>query len=403
MRSLKVFRPLWALLGCLAVALVLWILKPVPHGHRYDYAFVLSLTLAIAWLIYAANPTKILFRKAVLIPIFLCGLAFGVKNLATIRGDVELVRHYRDVFSTLESGKNPYTAAAIFHDAEFYKEVRGNFNYPPLEIYPYYLAYRTAGTWNVTVFTLTVLIIQAVAGIVFVLMFPRVRFGFLLTFLPMILVGEVKTGAAMTLLLTALILWQIKKDRQRPGGIHRYVIAVLFGLGLMTKFLIIPLMAAYYWHQFDRKRLRSLLDIAVDVSISLATAVLIMAPYGVMSVLKNTILFNLVLRDRAVLAIFFPGVLSGPMTWFGLESLYPVAAVAILGVAVLIAPRLSLFGAMLTAAYVFLLVAPTPELQFLPTIVLVIAAARFITIEETSPIVPRVWKPVPAVSPSRPS
>jgi len=74
--------------------------------------------------------------------------------------------------------------------------------------------------------------------------------------------------------------------------------------------------------------------------------------------------------------------------------------VAILGVAVLVAPRLSLFSAMLAAAYVFLLVAPTPELQFIPTIVLFVAAARFITIEETAPVVPRVWKPLPAAPPS---
>ena len=69
---------------------------------------------------------------------------------------------------------------------------------------------------------------------------------------------------------------------------------------------------------------------------------------------------------------------------------------AIFAFAVLVAPRLSLFSAMLTAAYVFLLVAPTPEIQFIPTIVLFIAAVRFMTVEEKAPIIPRVWKPLPA-------
>jgi hypothetical protein len=397
---MKLFRPLWALLGCLAVAAVMWIVKPIPHGHLYWRAVLLAFGLSVAWLIYVANPTKVLFRKAVLIPIFLCGLGFGIKNLATISPNVELVQHYRDTFDALDSGQNPYTVGTVFHFTESYKIVRGNFNYPPLEIYPYYLAYRIAGRWDITVFTATILVIQALVCLIFVLMFPRVRFGFLLPFLPMIFMGEVKTGPALTLLFTALILWQIKKDRRKPGGARRYVIAVLFGLGLMTKFLIIPLMAAYHWHKFDRKRLRSLLDIAVDVSVSLGTAVLVMAPYGVMNVLKNTILFNAVLRDRAAQTIFFPNVLSGLMSWIGLETLYSVVAVAILGVAVLVAPRLSLFSAMLAAAYVFLLVAPTPELQFIPTIVLFVAAARFITIEETAPVVPRVWKPLPAAPPS---
>lgn len=398
---MKLFRPLWALLGCLAVAVVMAIVKPLPHAHLYGKAVLLAFSLAVAWLIYVASPTKVLFKQRVLIPILLCGLGFGIKNLATIRGNVELVRYYQDVFDTLESGKNPYTMGTIFHYTEAYTPAFGNFNYPPLEIYPYYLAYRIAGTWNIRVFTVTILLLHALAGLVFVLMFPRVRLGFLLPFLPMIVFGEVKSGVAMTLLLTALILWQIKMDRRKPGGIHRYAIALLFGLGLMTKFLIIPLMAAYYWHKFDRKRFRSLLDIAIDVSVALGTAVLVMAPYGVANVLKNTILFNLVLKDRAALTMFFPNVLSGLMTWIGLERLYPFAAVAILAVAVLVAPRLSLFSAMLTAAYVFLLVAPTPELQFIPTIVLVVAAARFMMIEEKEPIVPRVWKPAPVLSQGR--
>ncbi len=400
---MKIFRPLWALLGTVAVAALMWILKPVPHGFRYDYAFSLSLALSIAWLTYAANPVKVLFRKGVLIPIFLCGMFFGLRNLTTISPRIELIPHYQGVFDALDSGKNPYTSGTIVHYPEGYKAVFGNFNYPPLEIYPYYLAYKIAGAWNITVFTIVVLIIQLLACFVFVRTFPRVRFGFMLPFLPLILLGEIKTGAALTLLVTALILWQIKKDRQKPGGIHRYVIAVLFGLGLMTKFLIIPLMAAYYWHMFDRKRLRSLLDMGIDVAIALGTAVLIMLPYGVMSVFKNTILLNLVLKDRTALAWFWPGVLSGPMSALGLGRIYPFAAIGILAVAVLLAPRLSLFGSMLTAAYVFLLVSPTPELQFIPTIVLLIAAARFMTVEETAPIVPRVWKPAPELTPSTPS
>jgi hypothetical protein len=397
---MKLFRPLWALLGCMAVATALWIAKPIPNGHLYWRAVLLAFGLSVAWLVYVANPTKVLFRKGVLIPIFLCGLGFGVKNLATISPNVELVQHYKDTFDTLDSGRNPYTAGTIFHFTESYKVVRGNFNYPPLEIYPYYLAYHIAGRWDIAVFTATILVIQALVCLLFVLMFPRVRFGFLLPFLPMILIGEVKTGPALTLLITTLILWQIKEDRRAPGGIHRYLIAVLFGLGLMTKFLIIPLMAAYYWHKFDPKRLRSLLDIAIDGTIAFATAALVMLPYGIVNVLKNTILFNLILKDRDAQTIFFPNFLSGLMTWIGLETLYSVVAVVILAAAVLIAPRLSLFSAMLAAAYVFLLVAPTPELQFIPTIVLFVAAARFITIEETAPVVPRVWRPLPAAPPS---
>jgi hypothetical protein len=168
---------------------------------------------------------------------------------------------------------------------------------------------------------------------------------------------------------------------EKPRAFNRYLVAVLFGLGLTTKFLIIPLMAAYYWHAFDSKDLRSIVRIGVDVSIALATAALVMAPFGVMNVFKNTILFNLVLKDRAALTTFYPNILSGPMAWFGLQALYPLAAVAILALSILAAPKLRLFSAMLTAAYVFLIVAATPEAQFLPVLLFLAVVDQCMRIE----------------------
>ncbi len=380
------------LIICMAISLVMLVLKPVPHGYHYEYALLLSVALAAIWLLYAASPGTF-FKKGVLVFVMICGLGLGVVNACLLTSKAEIIRTYATVFDALESGKNPYTAGTIFHEIEISGPVYGNFNYPPLEIYPFYLASRIAGTWNLTVLTLTILLIQALCCLVLVRMFPRIRLIYLLPFLPVILLGEIRATAAMTILLVAMIIGQIKKDREKPGGIHRYVIAVLFGLGLTTKFLIIPLMAAYYWQKFDSRNLRSLLDIAVDVSIALATAVLVMMPFGVANVLKNTILFNLVLRDRAALTTFYPNVLSGPFAWFGLSGLYSVAAVAILALSILAAPRLSLFSAMLTAAYVFLFVAPTPEPQFLPLLLFLAVAARCMMIEEQGPILPAVWKP----------
>jgi hypothetical protein len=389
---MKKVLPFAALMACNVIAVVMLILKPFPHGYRYGLAPLLSVGLTLIWLAYSAGP-RLLFKEGVLAVILLCGLGMGVKNLLTIRGNVELVPHYQSLFDAIEGGKNPYTAGTIFHRVEPSQTVLGNFNYPPLEIYPYYLAYRIAGTWNITVFTITILLIQALVGLIFVRMFPRVRLAFLLPFLPGIVLGEVKTGSAMTLLITALILWMIKLDWEKPRPARRYLIALLFGLGLLTKFLVIPLMAAYYWHKFDPKRLRSLLGIAVDVSIALATAVGIMAPYGVANVFKSTVLLNLVLKDRAVLATFFANALSGPMTWLGLESLYSITAVVILGLAVLAAPRLSLFSAMMLAVYVFLFVSPTPEAQFLPLVFFLAISARLMTFEREGTIPGRLLKP----------
>jgi hypothetical protein len=381
--------------ACVAVSLVMWILKPIPNGHGYEYGFQLSAALLALWSLYAAGP-RLIFKKGILVFVMLCGLGLGLRSLMTTKPDPEIVRAYGSVFETLDSGKNPYTAGTIFHLTESHEPAFGNFNYPPLEIWPYYLASRIAGTWNLTVLTITLLLIQALSCFILIRMFPRIRLVYLLPFLSVFLLGEVKTNPAMTLLLTALILFFVKRESEKPRPMHRYIIAVLFGLGLLTKFMIIPLIAAYYWNQFNPRNLRSLVRIGVDVSIALATCALFMMPFGVAAVIKSTILFNLVLKDRAVLTTFFPNVLSGLFSWLGLSGLYSVAAVAALGVSVLIAPRLGRFTAMLTAAFTFLLVAPTPEPQFVPLMLFFVVAARCTISEEQGHLIPGVWKELPS-------
>jgi hypothetical protein len=380
-----------ALAACVALSTLMWVLKPIPHGHRYDLAFQLSLCLTLLWLLDRASP-EWTFKKGILIPVLLIGLALGALNLSTIDFNSEIVHCYGDVFKAIDGGRNPYTGQTIFHSGEGGQIVYGNFNYPPMEIYPYYLAYRICGAWNAGVLTATMLLIHALCCLVFVKMFPRIRLVYVIPYFSFFMFGEVRTNPAMTFLVTALILLFIRQDAKRPRRWSRYLIAVLFGIGLATKFLIIPLMAAYYWHKFDPKRLRSLATIALDTGIAVGTTALIMLPYGVKTVFKNTILFNLVLKDRAVLTTFYPNALSGPFSWLGLSGLYSYAAVAILALSILVAPKLKLFSAMLAAAYTFLLVAPTPEPQYLPIVLFLVLTARCAAVEDEGPVPPRVWK-----------
>lgn len=377
--------PIGALIACVAVSLVMLALEPVPGGRHYEYALLLSLALTAIWFLHAASP-RIFFGKGVLAVVLLCGLVLGAVNLSVISSDSEIIRTYRTVFDALEAGKNPYTAGTIFHEIESRGPVLGNFNYPPLEIFPYYLAYRIAGTWNITVLTVTMLLIHMLCCGILLRMFPRIRPVLLLPFMPMILLGEIKTTVALTLLATCLILWTIKKDAEAPRTLHGYVIAVLFGLGLMTKFLILPLMAAYYAHKLDAKDVRSLARTGVEVAIALGTAVIVMAPFGVIEVLKNTVLFNIVLEDRAALTTFYPNILSGPLAWLGLQGLFPIAASAILALSILAARKLGLLSAMLTASYVFLFVASTPEPQFLPVLFFLVVVAQGMALETTAPV-----------------
>ena len=367
---------------CVAASLVMLVLEPVPGGRHYEYAVLLALALTVLWLLQAASPATF-FGKGVGVFVLLCGLGLGAVNLAVISSDSEVVRTYRSVFDALDSGLNPYTAGTIYHEIEGVGPVFGNFNYPPLEIYPYYLAYRIAGTWNIVVLTVTMLVIHAVCGLVLFRMFAGIRPARLLPFLPFILLGEIKTTVALTLLATAAILWAIKRDAEAHRPWRRFLVAALFGLGTMTKAFVLPLMAAYYAHETDFRDARSLVRTGVDLLIVIGTAVLVMAPFGVIEVVKNTALFNIVLEDRAVLTTFYPNILSGPLTWLGLPGLYPLAAFGVVAAAILASRKSGLFTALFTAAAAFLVTASTPEPQFLPALLVLVVVAQGLALAQT--------------------
>lgn len=386
------------LAACFLFSIVLAILQPVPHGHRYDLCVKLTLGLLIFWLTYKVIPSLI-FRKGLLIAFAVFGVGIGIRELTTIDPNREIVHVYASVLSTMEKGQNPYTSETIFHLAEYLKPVYGNFNYPPLEIYPYYVAYRIAGRWNNAVLVWTMVIIQMLACLVYALTFAKLKLRYMWPFFMVFIFMEIHTNPAMTLLMTALILWAIKKNREQPAKGYRYLIAVLLGLGLMTKFLIIPIAAAYFMHLLGSNEPRKYRKIAVNAAITVGTSLVIMAPYGILAVFKNTILFNLILKDRAVLTTFFPNVLSGLMSWMNLGELYPVLAVVILAGSIYAASRLNVFSAMLTTVFTFLLVAPTPRTQYLPTALYIIAAAITIMYGERGAIPPKLFRKAPQAAP----
>jgi len=373
-----------ALLLCLAVSIVMFVLKPVPHGYRYGLAVELSLALILIWGL-CRIPQRLLRRKEVLAAIFLVGLAWGVREVATIDPGAEIVDVYRSVFEALDSGRNPYTCGTIFHRDEHGLPVYGDFNYPPAEIGPYYLAYRILGHWDSGVLTGVMLALNAACCLILLATFPGLPAWSLAAFFPLFLMGEIKTNPSMTFLVTAILLWLMVRQRARPARFRPVLIAAVFGIGLMTKFLIMPIMAAYYWHRFDRRRPASLGPIAAAGAVALAASVLVMAPFGVTAVLRNTIVFNVNLDKRAALTTFYPNVLSGPLNVLGLQGIYPFVAAAAVAAAVLAAPRLRPVPAMLTACAVFLLAAPTPEPQYLPILVYLAVALRGLEAMDGSP------------------
>jgi hypothetical protein len=232
------------------------------------------------------------------------------------------------------------------------------------------------------VFTGTVLVLQLLVLAVLRSTLPRVPLWKLAAIFPALVLLSVGTNTALTFLLFALLLKVIVARRRRPRRSHRWLLWLLFGLGLNTKFIVLPLMAAFYWHDLRLQDVRGLLRTAVDVLAALAVAALVMAPFGIVAVFRSTVMFNLVLDDRALLTTYYPNVLSALFYLLDARALYPFAAVAVLAAAVLVGRRFSLGGALLTACFAFLLVIPTPEFQYMPvlaylTVVLVHAPEAF--------------------------
>jgi hypothetical protein len=369
-------------------------LKPIPHGSKYHLMISLTFYLLLVWFLYRVRPEWV-FQKGFLAAVLLVGVALGVVGLLTIHPNVEIVYHYDTAFVAMQNGQNPYACGTIFHRGESLQVVYGNFNYPPMELYPYYLARLITGRWNIGIMTVIFLLLRGLACWAFIRTFPEIKRRYLWPFIPFFLAAAIHINSAMTFLVLALILWAIRKETGRPQTKYRILVAVLFGIGLTTKFLIAPIMAAYYWNKFEAKRLRSLIDIAVDAGLAVATAVLIMAPYGVRAVFKSTILFNLILGSRDTMTTFFPNVLSGFFSWVGASGLYPVMALAVLALSVLAAPKLRPFSAMLAAAFTFLLVAPIPRSQFIPTVLYLAVVGIYVNAEKSRTLPPDVLRPDP--------
>jgi hypothetical protein len=338
--------------------------------------------LAGIWFLYRWKWRSIFaHRKLMLILGGSFGLYLVVHRLLTINPDAEIVHVYQSLFDTIARGENPYTCSCIFHRAEFDVVKYGNFNYPPLEIWPYYLLYKLAGHWNSSVLVTALITIQFGVCVVLFWTYRRANPILWLPYCPVFLFFELFTNVATAAIFVAILFLLIQKEQETPKPVFRYLLWLFWGAGLLTKFIVIPLFAVYHWHRLDLRSRRSCLKAAQDILAVLCVMALLTLPYGVKDVFKNTILFNLVLNDRAVVTTFYPNVLSGALSWIGLGKVYPFAAVLALGLSVFFTRWLTLFSGFLLAGMVFVFVSPTPEPQFIPLIAYIALVGRLAAYE----------------------
>jgi len=367
------------LMICLLFSLFLFIARPLPSGHHYELALKLSLELLVVWLIYFLCP-EFLNHKLILALILVAGLTLGFYQLTRPRPDPEITKTYESVFKDLEEGRNPYLSGRIYHRNGNDQVVYQNFNYPPLELYPYWLFYRLLHVWDLTSLSLFLMFIQLLAALILVLTFRSSGHRYLLAFLPLLVFSEITTNPAMNMLLVSIFMALLYRQERKPSSLNCLLLAIVIGLGLSAKFFFIPLAAAYYFWQLKLRDLKSWLRVGGQALLSLAVSWLLMLPFGPLNVIKSTIFYNLNLGERNTYTAFYPNILSSFFYLIGQPQFYGPVAVLILFLVILFGPKLSLYTAFLLSGITFLLVAPTPEPQYFGTLLLLALASKIIKI-----------------------
>ncbi|MGB9835355.1 MAG: hypothetical protein ACPLRX_01290 [Candidatus Saccharicenans sp.] len=368
------FMPFFLLI-CLAFSVFLYFYRNIPHGHRYDLVLKLTLEIFLVWLVYAYEP-RWLGKKATVALVLAAGILLGVYQLKTINPDPEIIETYKSVFRDLEKGQNPYTSGQIYHRDENGQVVYHNFNYPPLELYPYWFFYKLVRSWSPGILTGLLIVLQLLAGLVLLLTFRNIKRIYILAFIPLLTFSEIKTNPAMTMLAVSFFIYLLYRQETRPSGLNRYLIAVVIGFGLLTKFFFVPLAAVYYLSRLDFKNLIRNVRVIGEMLISAGVAWLLMLPFGPWNIIKSTVLFNLNMSERNQVTTFYPNLLTSIMYLLGKPEFYPVIAVLALLLALALGARLRLFTAMLFVGTVFLLVSPTPEPQYFGTMLLLALGAK---------------------------
>ena len=381
-------------LGAYVVAVALFALRPV-EGREYVLVLSSTAVLLVVWVGWATLGAGLL-RRSVLVAIAAIGVVWGAVRAAGIDAGAEIVRTYQSLFAALDRGINPYACDCIVHLVENDAVRFGAFNYPPAEIWPYRLVEQVSGAAGVGLLTGTWLALNVAAFAVLAVATRRSLGWRILAFFPFLVLWELQTNIATTMVVVAGIVAVQLAEHRAPRVWHRPVLWVLMGVGLLTKFVVVPLYAVWWLFRvralMDRQVLASrrtavtsaLRGSLLDLVAPIGVAVTLGLPFGIQNVLRETVLFNLRLGDRDELTTFYPNVLSGSLEWVGVSWLYPALAVALLMASALTALRMGPITSMLIVTIVFLLVAPTPEPQYTPVVVMLLVAL----IAAREPVVP---------------
>lgn len=290
--------------------------------------------------------------------------------------EYESIYTYQSVFDSLDEGNNPYTSGTIYHRVDD-SVVLGNFNYPPMTIPFYWLAYLSLGTWDINLMILVNLLARVLVCMVFVKMTPKLRHYQRLPFYMFFLLLGTTYPLTMTFLIVSLIMYFLMRNdlSKRKSTTNKYLyLPVLFSLGLLTKFFVVPIFFAYFYHYFFN--LRKTGDAIKQIVLIGIVTSLILLPFGIMNVIDNTMLFNLNLGQRAGYATFYPNIVSGPFSWLDAELAYAFFAAIAFGFFLYIFDK-NLVTKIVYTCMAFMLLIPTPEPQYLVILFYIVIVSKY--------------------------
>lgn len=335
------------------------------------------------YLIYKLPPHVIFGRKLRWLLLIFVPLLLVPVLLAD--PEYEAVYTYQSVFNSLEEGNNPYTSGTIYHRVDD-SVVLGNFNYPPMTIPFYWLAYLSLGAWNIGLMILVNLLVRVLVCIVFMKMTPKLRHHQRLPFYLFFLLLGATYPLTMTFLIVSLIMYYLMRNDLLRGksAMNKYLyLPVLFSLGLLTKFFVVPIFFAYFYHYF--LNLRKTGDAIKQIVLIGIMSSLILLPFGIMNVIDNTLLFNLNLGQRTVYTTFYPNIVSGPFSWLDAELAYALFAILAFGFFLYIFDK-DLVTKIVYMCIAFMLLIPTPEPQYLVILFYIVIVGKYMELARQRPL-----------------
>ncbi|MFQ5819967.1 MAG: hypothetical protein ACE5I5_08285 [Candidatus Heimdallarchaeota archaeon] len=345
--------------------LIIIILEPVPEAVYYlGSVIILPVVLFVIWTSRWISATDFFYNKLFrlwVVPFIISAIFLT----ALVDWDAELVHVYRSLFSALSNGQNPYLDPVIHHRLADGSVTYSRFNYPPGEIPLYLLVYTLLNEWNYGVIIFANLLFNVVVALVFIIKTPDLDWDAKLPYVILLIVSNLHNSVSTTFLSIMMASILLLDMNVNPTIVKRIGLILAISLGLLAKFFMIPFAAIYFWDRIVETREWSYF---IDAAVILSIVLLIIWPFGWFNVVQSSVLFNLDLSIRAEVTTYFFNPISSLFYFLDIKILYAPFVIILFLTAIIATRHLSLLNRVVLVLAFCLLLFPTPENQFVGSV-----------------------------------